>query len=201
MGDRQMVGQQPLKLRIMVRIHVPQPIHDRLSSSRWINPMKLFYKTITFLMVNIPHLLVWLSLAILVHTTLQTFFKNGDFVTVLQLFFSAIALIIALASVTFSYSKTKEYNREEYSKLVSAGEMFFWAALMLIMILLISWLAFRFDNFSRNYYWYTYIKWPVGIVFAIPFSLLIFVANSLSKGIKVLEKNLSGKIKRSIDVF
>ena len=127
--------------------------------------MKILDTILRFWAVTLPHILVWLALAILANTALQTFTKEGTFTSLLQLFFSAIALVIALASVTFAYAKAKEKNEEEYQKLVSAGEMFFYAALILIMVFLISWLAFQADHFTKQFSWYGYVKWPLRIIF------------------------------------
>src|SRR3990167_4030818 len=99
--------------------------------------MRILNTILRFWAVTLPHILVWLALAILATAALETFTNEGDFATLLPLFFSAIALVIALASVTFAYAKTKEKNEEEYVRLISAGEMFFYAALILIMVFLI----------------------------------------------------------------
>jgi len=163
--------------------------------------MRILNTILRFWAVTLPHILVWLALAILATAALETFTNEGDFATLLPLFFSAIALVIALASVTFAYAKTKEKNEEEYVRLISAGEMFFYAALILIMVFLISWLTFQADNFTKQFFWYSLIKLPLGIVFGTPLAFLIFAANGISKAIRILENNLWFKIRNEIDIF
>ena len=163
--------------------------------------MKTLRRVLYFWSMKMPHVLVWLSLTILIFSTLQKFYVGANFESILPFFFSAIALVIALASISFSYATAKREDKNEYPLLISAGEMFLYAGLILIMVFLISWLLFKTDHFIKPFSWYVYVKWPLAFIFALPFSLLTFAANAISKAIKILEENISFKIMHSIDRF
>lgn len=100
-------------------------------------------KILKFLTHSVPHVLVWLSLAFLMISSFAEFTQSSDFQAVATGFFSAIAFVVALSSVTFMYANTKANSDKEHGALVSAGEMFLHSALIILMALLIGWFTFQ----------------------------------------------------------
>ena len=170
----------------------------RASNKYFSMGMKALKSVARFFVITLPHLMVWIALAILAYSSIQEFGKGGDFQTLLPTFASIIAIVIALASVTFAYAKAVEGEKEYHGQLVSAGEMFFYSAAIMIMVLLISWFTFKVDNLVNQFGWYGYVKMPLGILFSIPYFFLSYAANGLSKAIKILELNLWERLKDQI---
>ncbi len=170
----------------------------RVSSKYFSVGTKALKGVARFFVITLPHLMVWTALAILAYSSIQEFGKGGDFQTLLPMFASIIAIVIALASVTFAYAKAVEGDEEYHGLIVSAGEMFFYSAIIIIMVLLISWFTFKVDSLVSQFDWYSYVKISLGIIFGIPYFFLTYAANSLSKAIKILELNLWVRLKDQI---
>jgi len=167
----------------------------------YLNSMKLFdeKKRNLFWRIysyEIPSILIWLALVFLALTAYSKFLGKGDFSPVITLYFAMIALVIALASVTFAFSKTKEGGDKEF--LTSAGELFLYASLALISSLLISWLSFEAKSFLKDYPFYKYYSYILILIFSWGQSFLLFAANSLHKALVDLESYLWFRVREKI---
>jgi hypothetical protein len=148
----------------------------------------------SFYSYEMPSVLVWLALVFLAIASYREFLNKGDFLSVITLYITIIAIVIALASVTFTFSKTTK-DREFLS---SVGELFLYSALALISSLLISWLSFEVKNFLQNSPLYRYYSYILILIFSWGQSFLLFAANSLHKALVDLEKYLWFRVKEKI---
>jgi hypothetical protein len=96
--------------------------------------------------------------------------------------------------VIFSEARLRYKDEQEY--LISAGELFLYAAVNLISSLLVFWLASGAANvvaktppFARS----TPFRWLILIVFSFGYAFLIPAALSLHRGIIRIERYLRGK--------
>lgn len=158
---------------------------------------KFFEKILYFLTHKATHVLVWVSLALLMVISFTEFTHTTDFQTVAGGFFSAIAFVIGLASVTFTYSTTKPAESRHRESLVLAGEMFLYSALIIVIALLIGWFTFQASAFFSLFSWGTYAKILLGLLLFVSQFSLVFAADFLSRGIRILERDLSLHISRS----
>ncbi len=151
-------------------------------------------RSINLLIDSLPYVLdvlVWIALALLIVSSFTEFVQSDAFTDTAATFFSAIALVISLASVTFTYSMTKTNDEEARMELVSAGQMFFYALLIILITLLIGWFTFRVDAVTSHYAWGRYIKVLLGIILLLSQFSLIVAATNLSRGIRILGRSLS----------
>jgi hypothetical protein len=96
---------------------------------------KEFFLTLyRFFLVRIPSFIIWLALFYLVWTVFNRFLVKGDFTSILTSYLAITAISIAFASMTFTYSRTK--NEGESEVLVSIGELFLYTSLSLVIALL-----------------------------------------------------------------
>ena len=156
---------------------------------------KSFDRLIRVLTHSVPHVLVWIALVFLMISSFAEFTQSADFQTVATSFLSAIALVLTLASVTFTYATTKSKEDRDQDTLINAGEMFLYASLIILITLLIGWLVFQLNHIFVGFSWGVYIKFVLGLILILAELLLIFAADNLSRGIRILEKNLSDKIR------
>jgi hypothetical protein len=162
--------------------------------------LKTLNKYLRIYLINSVIFLVWLTLSLLIYLVVVVLVKNGDFGTLGTPFGSAIALLAALSSVTFSYAAVKEKGSEEYRKIVDAGEMFFYATLILIIVFILSWLSFEVTYFSQKLLFFNLIKWPLYVVFAAGLSFYVYVASGVSQAIKILENQIWPRIEKKISL-
>ena len=108
-----------------------------------------FWTLHDFLFVKALSLVSYLALFFLVGTVFWKFLYQGDFSSVLPAYIAIIALSIALASMTFTYSRAKD-DDEEVKALVSIGERFIGIALLLIFALLITWMGFEVQTLLKK---------------------------------------------------
>lgn len=145
---------------------------------------------------EVPSILIWLALIFLSFKAYSGFLGKGDFSPVITLYFAMVALVIALASVTFAYSKTKDNDDKKF--LTSAGELFLYATLALISSFLISWLSFEAKDFLKEYLYYKYYSYFLILIFSWGQSFLFFAANSFHKALVDLERYLWFKVREKI---
>ena len=148
-----------------------------------------------FYSYKLPSFLLFIALLVLAFITIFKFFSKGDFSSI-TIYFAMIALVIALASVTFSLSNTKEGKDREV--LIATGEMFLHASISLISSLLISWLSFTISHFLEGYSFYKYIFFIISMVFSWGQTFLLFAAIGLHKAIVSLENYLWFRVRVSI---
>lgn len=156
---------------------------------------KVFDILINFFSFKLPHLLIWVAFIYLGVIKLpQAFFNDGEFVTVLPVYLSAVGLCIALASVVFTYaSKT-----DESQNLVRVGELFLYSSVSLISSLIISWLSFEISSYIKSIELPSIVLGMVNTLFVSGLLFLIFATTSISKGIERLEVYLFLKIRNDI---
>lgn len=149
-----------------------------------------------FYSFGVPSILVWITFVFLVYKSYFKFFTAGDFSPVLTLYFGIIASATALASVTFTFSKTKDGKDQEL--LVSIGELFLYASITLILALLISYLSFNAKRFLINYPVYTYCSYILTLIFSWGQLFLTLAANALHRALVDLEKYLFVRVREKI---
>lgn len=155
-----------------------------------------FFHFAEFLVYKVPSFLVWASLTFLSLTGYYKFLSSGNFTPVLTLYLTAIALIVAFASVTLSYAKTQ--TKEDRSKLVEVGELFLYASITLVMSLLVSWLSFEIRDLLKNIRYYDKFSFILTIIFSVGQYFLFFVADSLHRAVVDLERYLYPRIREKI---
>lgn len=155
----------------------------------------VFDKTMRVLTHSLPHVLVWLALVFLMVSSFAEFTKSADFQNVAATFFSAMALVIGLASVTFTYASTKTVEDPEHDMLIGVGEKFLYSALIILVTLLIGWLVFQLNRVFVLFSWGGYVKVVLGGILILANLFLIFAADNLSHGIRVLERSLSERVR------
>jgi hypothetical protein len=110
------------------------------------------------------------------------------------IYLTFIGLSLAFASVTFTYSN----NVEDKKALVSIGENFLYAAVSMIVALLISWLSFQANNFLKKFSIYTYLRYVLIFLFFWGQTFLMLAAFSLHNALAGLENHLFFRVKEKI---
>jgi cytochrome bd-type quinol oxidase subunit 2 len=153
-----------------------------------------FNRFVSWWALRVPGWLIYLALMLLASRAYFQFESGGNFSEVLTPYLTTIGLTIALASVIFSDARLKYKDEQEY--LVSAGELLLYAAVNLILSLLVFWLASgaakvvaKTPPFARS----TPLRWLILIVFSSGNVFLISAALSLHRGLIRLERYLRGK--------
>ena len=149
-----------------------------------------------FYVYRVPQFLVWLSLVFLAYKSYFEF-KDGNFSAVIPFYLTVIGVISAFAAITFSYSGAKIRSEEEHSYIINAGELFFYAAILLIISLLVSWVIFEIKKVFGNLN-IPFIPRVLDFVVALSYTFLYFAANALSKALNILESNLWNKLRTQI---
>lgn len=138
---------------------------------------------------------VWLALAFLIIYSFTIFIDSDSFADIATVFFSAVALVMSLTSVTFTYSMTKPDDEQARLELVSAGQMFLYALLVILVTFLIVWFTFQINNFFAMFAWGKYLKIVLGVIFLASQLSLIVAATNISRAIRILEHSLAqGKL-------
>jgi len=154
------------------------------------------FLSVEFLVFKLPSFIVWVSLTFLSLAGYYRFLSPGNFTPVLTLYLTAIALIVAFASVTFSYAKTQDRKGQE--SLVVIGELFLYASITLTMSLLVSWSSFEIRDYLKNIKYYDNFSFILILVFSWGQYFLYYVADSLHRAVVDLERHLHSKVREKI---
>jgi hypothetical protein len=140
--------------------------------------------------VRAPSFVIGLALFFLVSFVFWKFLIKGDFSSVLPIYLVIIALSVALASMTFTYSRTTE-DDEEAKKLVSIGKFFITTALLLIFALLITWVGSEVQTLLKNGSHFETFEYPLVFIIGLGNGILITAARYFHAGITNLQKHVS----------
>ena len=148
----------------------------------------MFAKTLSFT--------IWLALFSLIGSVNRNYLNKGDFSSVLTSYIAIIALSIALASMTFTYSRTKD--DEEEKMLVLIGELFIYTALSLIFAFLITLVSFDIHNWPslKRFPYYVIIEVLLMLMIGFGYGALIVAAVYFHTGIINLQKYISSRERR-----
>jgi hypothetical protein len=144
----------------------------------------------------LPKILIWSALLLLVLIAFLEFFYKGNYSPIITFYLTATAITIALASVTFAYSRTK--IEAESDRLAAIGELFLYSSLSLIMALLITWLSYTAKKYLEPLPSYVYFKALLILTFSSGQLFLFFAATSLYEGLTRLEAYLFTQVKNKI---
>ena len=150
-----------------------------------------FWTPHDFVLVIAPSFFSSLALGFLVGSVFWKFLYKGDFSSVLPAYLAIIALSIALASITFTYSRTKD--DEEVKALVRIGELFIRTALLLIFALLITWEGVEVQTLLKKGSLFE----TLGVIISLGNGTLLVAAISFYAGITSLHKHVISKLTSS----
>jgi hypothetical protein len=165
---------------------------DRFEKYFWRFFCKEFYLTLhDFVFRKTFSFIIFVALVSLIGSVYQKFLDKGDFSSVLAPYLAITALSIALASMTFTYSRTKDDKEEKM--LVYIGELFINTALALVFALLASWLCFEIQTFLKKISYYKTFETPLLIIIGFGNGGLLAAALNFHRGIINIQKYVGSR--------